>query len=65
MPIVIKEIRVNTVVEKKIISRQELSDDILRTIKDEVQEELEERQENHPQEKKEMTVNSSSIWNTF
>ena len=52
MPIVIKEIRVNTVVEKKIISRQELSDDILRTIKDEVLEELGERQESHLQEKK-------------
>lgn len=52
MPIVIKEIRVNTVIEKKIISRQELSDDILRTIKNEVLEELEERQENHLQEKK-------------
>lgn len=52
MPIVIKEIRVNTVIEKKIISKQELSEDILKTIKDEVLEVLEGRQENHPQEKK-------------
>ena len=28
MPIVIKEIRVNTVVEKKIITHQEISEDV-------------------------------------
>lgn len=41
MPIVIKEIRVNTVVEKKIITHQEISEEIYHKIKNEILEELE------------------------
>ena len=46
MPIVIKEIRVSTVVEKRIVREHEISEDIYKRIKEDVLEELEERKTN-------------------
>lgn len=52
MPIVIKEIRVNTVVEKRIVREQEISEDIYKRIKEDVLEELEEQRESNQQKKR-------------
>lgn len=40
MPIVIKEIHVNTVVEKKIVGKTEISEQVYRRIKEEIMREL-------------------------
>lgn len=52
MPIVIKEIRVNTVVEKKFITHQEISEEIYHKIKNEILEELESHVDENPQDKR-------------
>ena len=52
MPIVIKEIRVNTVVEKKVITHQEISEEIYHKIKNEILEELECHVDENPQDKR-------------
>ena len=52
MPIVIKEIRVSTVVEKRIVREHEISEDVYKRIKEDVLEELEVRTESNPQEKR-------------
>ena len=48
MPVVIKEIRVSTVVEKKIILAEEISPGALESLKRAVLEELSEKEENGP-----------------
>lgn len=48
MPIVIKEMRVSTVVEKKIILAEEISPEALESLKRAVLEELSEKEEHGP-----------------
>ncbi len=52
MPIVIKEIRVNTMVEKQVITHQEISEEVYLKIKNEILEELESRVDEIPQDKR-------------
>lgn len=51
MPIVIKEIRVNTVVEKKVLLPDEMSEQVYIQLKERIVEELSER-DTHPNDGK-------------
>ena len=62
MPIVIKEIRVSTVVEKRIVREHEISEDVYKRIKEDVLEELEERTESNPQEERRITLQRRRRW---